>query len=131
VKPAEFDQHLTRFFLELRRITGTKGAEYSDAEDQLSIFKELSRDLGISPAKVAVVFLSKHLKSIKRALRTGQVLSEPLHGRITDAVLYLILIDAIVAEDALPENAGSIAMVPKEGPLVPGQAVHLPPLVTR
>lgn len=95
----EFEGHLSQFFVDLRRITSSKGVEYAnDTTDQLANFKRLAVQLGLLPEQVALVYLTKHLDSIQHAVRTGKVLSEPLHGRCLDAVLYLILLDAIHTE---------------------------------
>lgn len=95
---SEFSDRLTQFFTDLRKITGSKGVEYANDTDQLANFKRLATQLGLKPEQVCLVYLTKHLDSIQHAVRTGKVLSEPLHGRCLDAVLYLILLDAIDAE---------------------------------
>lgn len=80
-------------------ICQTKGIEYVNSEaDRLANFKRLSAALGISPLVVAWIYLTKHLDAIASFVRTGKVYSEPLEGRIIDAIAYLTLIAALTAE---------------------------------
>lgn len=84
---------------ELIKLTKTKGEEYARSEDdQLANFKRQAAELGLDPEKVLAVFLNKHLDAIKSFIKTGQVLSEPIQGRIDDAILYLILLKAMIVE---------------------------------
>jgi hypothetical protein len=84
----------------LIHLTETKGEEYArDEDDQLANFKRQSDELGIgSQERVLMVFLNKHLDAIKNYIKEGQVLSEPIEGRIDDAILYLILLKAMIIE---------------------------------
>lgn len=83
----------------LQELTATKGEEYARSEDdQLANFKRQAAELGLDPEKVLAIFLNKHLDAIKSFIKTGQVLSEPIHGRIDDAILYLILLKAMIVE---------------------------------
>ncbi len=113
----QFAAHLAGFFEELGRITDTKGREYSnDDSDQLASFKRIAARLGVSPLKVVLVYLTKHLDAIEHAARNdGGVLSESLHGRCLDGALYLILFDAL-AGDLAPAPAPMLE-AEIEGPL--------------
>ncbi|MEK9630239.1 MAG: hypothetical protein VW076_00015 [Synechococcus sp.] len=81
----------------LINLTDTKGREYANSDDQLANFKRLSEQLGLSSEKVIMVYLAKHLDSIHSYVRNPeQDLSEPIDGRIDDAILYLILLKASI-----------------------------------
>ncbi|MEK9632039.1 MAG: hypothetical protein VW076_09230, partial [Synechococcus sp.] len=81
----------------LMDLTDTKGREYANSDDQLANFKRLSEQLGLSPEKVIMVYLTKHLDSISSFVRNPeQDLSEPIDGRIDDAILYLSLLKACI-----------------------------------
>ena len=55
--------------------------------------------LGLDPAQVAFVYLMKHIDALSSHLRDqDKELSEPISGRIDDAILYLILIKAQLDE---------------------------------
>lgn len=99
---SEFLQVLDQTFDRLTQLTTTKGAEYANSDDQLANFKRLSQRLGLSPEAVIMVYLSKHLDAIDSYIRTNRVHSEPIAGRIDDAILYLVLLKAQVAESQLP-----------------------------
>ena len=84
----------------LMDLTDTKGREYANSDDQLANFKRLAKRLGLTPAQVCTVYLTKHLDSIDSWVRNPeQDLSEPIDGRIDDAILYLILLKAIAHDE--------------------------------
>ena len=82
----------------LVNLTATKGEEYSGDADQLSNFKRQAAELGMEPEKVLMVYLSKHLDAIKSYTRTKKEFSEPIEGRINDAILYLILLTGLISD---------------------------------
>jgi len=105
----EFDLHVQSFFSFIDDIGRTKGKEYSGAidskDDRLANFKRLATKLGVTPETVCLIYGTKHLDAIdtfvKTIQRTGDPpvqLSEPIDGRFHDAVLYMILLSALIAE---------------------------------
>lgn len=92
---------------DLRKLSVTKGVEYANDEtDQLANFKRLAQALNTSPEVICSVYLTKHLDAIQNFVRrsgTGQmvVTSEPIRGRILDAILYLVLLRAIIEDAAI------------------------------
>lgn len=108
-------------FVEIRRLTATKGVEYSRSDDQLANFKRTGEDTSLHPVKVWQVFFNKHLDAIKhftnRAGTIGSMYygtSEPIEGRIDDAILYLILLKALIHDgrviktEQLPSNQAAM-----------------------
>ncbi|TXG97713.1 MAG: hypothetical protein E6R08_06235 [Nevskiaceae bacterium] len=97
-------QSLLTFQLEqLKKLTATKGKEYtnnesSGAADQHANFYRQAQELGLTPEQVLGVYLNKHLDAVKSFIKTGAVLSEPIEGRIDDAILYLILLRGLVID---------------------------------
>ena len=98
VNSTEFvDRYLLPTTERLVDLTRTKGREYANSDDQLANFKRLGKQLGLSPEKVIMVYMTKHLDSIHSYVRNPeQDLSEPIDGRIDDAILYLILLKASI-----------------------------------
>jgi len=96
----EFDKLQAGIHDEIKALTNTKGVEYANSADRLANFKEVAREVGVKSEVVAWVFLTKHMRSIAKFIKSGQVHSEPIHGRIVDAILYLELLDAIIQEEA-------------------------------
>lgn len=85
-------------FEAITRLNDTKGREYANDADATANFKTRASQLGIDPLKVWGIFFGKHIDAIYAFIRTSRVLSEPIEGRIDDAILYLILLKALVAE---------------------------------
>jgi hypothetical protein len=103
MKQEEFLLILENTLEELRKLTITKGREYANDGDHLANFKRLGKTLGLPPEAVTLVFLTKHLDSISSYIRslTGKdpyTSSEPIQGRIDDAILYLILLKSVIKE---------------------------------
>jgi hypothetical protein len=106
----EWQALVDRTFAEVNGITATKGAEYTHgSDDQLDNFKQNAIDLGLSPFAVWAVPFDKHVRSIKafcaEAIRRGTSVyidddaSEPIEGRILDAIVYLLLLRALVLDE--------------------------------
>ena len=100
----EFEAYLAETTNRLFALTRPKGAEYAGSSDQLANFYRLSDALGMPPEAVLLVYLTKHLDSIHtyvRGLTTGHSFpaSEPITGRIDDALLYLVLLRALIEQD--------------------------------
>lgn len=92
----EFQKHLMQQVEEMRT---TKGKEYANSEDRFANFKRLASELGMSPEQVLWVYLTKHLDAIRSYIRTQQTHStEPIQGRIVDAITYLTLLAGIIFE---------------------------------
>lgn len=104
---SEFKLLLTQTTEQLWSLTDSKGAEYAHDADQLANFKRLGKQLQLEPTTVLMVYMQKHLDAIAAytsAVQNGSipVLSEPIEGRIDDAILYLILLKALIADLHLP-----------------------------
>ena len=95
-----FQDLLNDTFSDMRELTATKGREYAGSDDQLANFKRLGKALRMAPEAILFVYLTKHLDSITTYVRELQEdqLSEPIDGRIDDAILYLILLKGLTHE---------------------------------
>lgn len=103
--PENFELLLSRQMDKLKELTRTKGKEYSRSDDdKLANFKRLGLSLNLAPEAVLFVYLSKHLDAITHYVSFGNwttPLSEPIDGRIDDAILYLILLKGLIQDRAL------------------------------
>ena len=83
--------------MELMRV---KGEEYTIRnEDKLKNFKSISDRLETTPSEVAMVYLLKHMDSIRNYVLNGvEASDESISGRIRDARNYLMLLHAIILE---------------------------------
>lgn len=103
MKKATFINLLDDTLLSLRSLSEGKGREYASDDDHLSNFKRLGERLGLAPEAINQVYLAKHLDSISCYVRSlngdnSYTSSEPISGRIDDAILYLILLKALISE---------------------------------
>ena len=79
-------------------LTASKGEEYSRDADQLANFKRLAAELGLEPEVVWAVYFTKHIDAVKSFVKTRKEFSEPIEGRIDDAILYLILLKGLISD---------------------------------
>tara|TARA_R100000655_G_scaffold101381_1_gene146426 strand:- start:1430 stop:1750 length:321 start_codon:yes stop_codon:yes gene_type:complete len=85
---------------EENRIMLCKGKEYTVSdEDKFKNFKSIGDRLSMKPEQVAMIYLLKHMDSIRNYILTGKESSEePIIGRVQDARNYLLLLGGIIAE---------------------------------
>ena len=99
----EFLQLLEEHHLRMVSLTKGKGEEYSRDANQFANFERGAKDLGILREQVLLVYLSKHMDSIKTIVKSlegprFEVYSEPPESRIDDAILYLLLLKGMFRE---------------------------------
>ena len=104
---SNFEKLLESTAEHLQVLTKSKGAEYAHDADQLANFKRLGHQLRLKPTTVLMVYMQKHLDAITEYVSAVQaeacpILSEPIEGRIDDAILYLVLLKALVVDLSLP-----------------------------
>lgn len=82
------------------KVTDSKGPEYSRGEvDVNSNFKRTAEATGIDPLQVCYIFMAKHLDSIANYIKNRPSnLSEPIEGRIGDAINYLLILASLIKE---------------------------------
>lgn len=94
---ATFKRIVSDTFETIARLSETKGKEYARSNDQLANFKRLS-GIGLTTYQVWAVLYGKHQDAIFHFVQTHSTLSEPIENRIDDAILYLLLLKALVVE---------------------------------
>lgn len=98
----EFLALLEDTFTQIEALTATKGEEYAASDDQLANFKRSAEQAGITPEQVWLVFFNKHKDAITSYVKNLNIInrhpSEPIEGRIDDAILYLCLLKALIQE---------------------------------
>jgi len=106
MKKSDFGTMLDEVHMKLKAMTRTKGEEYtgSNSDDQLANFHRDAALLGVEPEVVIMIFLNKHWNSVSEYVRnkqnkTPRELSEPIIGRVDDAILYLILLRAMIMDN--------------------------------
>lgn len=93
-------EHMEAMFVELRSTREAGQKEYAHAEDNaFRNFESLSSDLELDRKKVLWVYLKKHLDGIRAHINGHVSQRESVHGRIKDAIVYLMLLDGMIAEE--------------------------------
>ena len=101
----EQKDHFEKVVSEMRDLLNNKGREYAGDDDALNNFKT-GTDIGITPLQKSWVFTEKHISSIKSYIKNGKEFSsEPIEGRILDAMNYLFLISCLVKENKERKDA--------------------------
>ena len=97
----------------LSHLTKTKGEEYTANDDQLANFRQSAAEAGVSMEQVWLVFFNKHFSAIRYYVKNNRVEStESINSRIDDAILYLALLRAMVAESEGAERKYLLASAP-------------------
>jgi hypothetical protein len=101
----EFDKFQAKLLTEVVEMRNTKGKEYANSESRFANFDRLAGSLGLSNIQIAWVYLTKHLDGIASYCRTQIEYSEPIEGRVVDAIVYLTLIAGMIKEKRDAEAA--------------------------
>ena len=108
----EFEINIDDIFEQCKSMLIRKGREYQSTKDEgVNVFANFERsanDLGLNRESILWVYFSKHKDSITtfiRDMENGKTveeheknLSEPISGRIIDAINYLLLLNAMITE---------------------------------
>jgi hypothetical protein len=101
----EFDNFQKELLNEVVRMKDTKGKEYANGSDRFANFRRLEQQLKIQDVKICWVYLAKHLDAISHYVEVGRVEStEPIMGRIVDAITYLTLLGGMIFENEHPKQ---------------------------
>jgi hypothetical protein len=90
------EQTLDEVMANCKDILQKKGKDYSQDQNRFSNFERAADDCGISVFQAWLVFFSKHYFSIGRFCKEQIVYSEPIEGRIYDAINYLVILLAMI-----------------------------------
>jgi hypothetical protein len=104
----DFIKHTEMLFKSCLETMDSKGSEYSGTDDKFANFKRLSVSLGMPMEVILMVYFTKHIDSItsfvhkrsegKTVAEIESGLSEPITGRIMDAINYLFILAGMVQE---------------------------------
>jgi hypothetical protein len=101
---------------EADEISKTKGRDYAGVSDVNANFKAAAANIGLSKYQIWFVYFDKHLSAIRNGIRFNprnpEVASEPLRGRIIDAINYLQLLGAMLEEDQQTTQITTQIIVP-------------------
>tara|TARA_R100001480_G_scaffold27132_1_gene37380 strand:- start:379 stop:705 length:327 start_codon:yes stop_codon:yes gene_type:complete len=85
---------------EENRLMLVKGEEYTVSnKDKFKNFKSIGDRMNLRAEQVALIYLLKHMDSIRNYVLNGKEVSEePIVSRIQDARNYLLLLGGIIEE---------------------------------
>jgi|TARA_R100000808_G_C2094441_1_gene113613 hypothetical protein len=111
MKVKDFFEWADHEFSKEMEIMVGKGKEYTVSdEDKLKNFKSIAERLDTKASNVAMVYLLKHMDSIRNYVLNGvEACDESISGRLRDARNYLLLLHAIILEekrDVVVKEAG-------------------------
>ena len=115
----QFIKETEEFFKQCIEIMDKKGAEYSGTNDKFANFKRLAVKYSVPIEEIWGIYFSKHIDSIDTFIkkrRAGysikqieQNLSEPISGRIMDAINYLAIFKGIIDEAREQEKLSQLS----------------------
>lgn len=119
MKRADFRKSLDVLHERLCDLTATKGEEYRGVgeESQFGNFERHAKRLGMTREQILSVYLGKHMDAIDTFIKdhaagVDRSYSEPITGRIDDAILYLTLLRGMVSENEHAPFKDSIIEAP-------------------
>tara|TARA_Y100000592_G_scaffold27096_2_gene42966 strand:- start:3945 stop:4265 length:321 start_codon:yes stop_codon:yes gene_type:complete len=100
MKVKDFFKWAIKMQQEEDRLMKVKGEEYTVSnEDKFKNFKSIGERMNLKSEQVCLIYLLKHMDSIRNYVLTGsEVSEEPITGRIQDARNYLLLLGGIIHE---------------------------------
>lgn len=118
MKKEDFAKHLEGIFDRLRAVreAGQKEYAHGATDNAFNNFERNAAELGIPREKVLWIFAMKHKDGILAYLNGHRSQRESVHERIKDLMLYLALLDGMIAEDEAKARApfGVITVVVDE-----------------
>ncbi len=108
----QFDIAVTDQLQHCMELLTAKGVEYAhdtvavSGKDRLGHFKKAGAMLGLTPVQALMGMLSKHLVSISDMCFEEYIYypKEVWEEKITDSINYLLILRAMLEEDAYEEN---------------------------
>lgn len=94
------DEDFDSVIKECIKVLAVKGDDYTiGTGDRLHNFKSVAEFTGMTPEQVLGVYFYKHVSAIFAYIKNGkQSESEPIEGRITDVINYMLLFNKMVQE---------------------------------
>ena len=95
----QYQRNLKKFLKEIDKTRDCGQKEYARSNDNIfANFERVSSTLNINREKVLMTYLLKHVDGIASYIDGHKSQREDVTGRITDAIVYLFLLWAMVSE---------------------------------
>lgn len=96
-------KQVNKLFTECLETLKSKGHAYASDNDILANFKRNAERCGTTKYQTWLTYFCKHVDSVFTAIKDNPISpsdkSEGMHGRIMDAVNYLLILDCLLIED--------------------------------
>ena len=99
MKKAHFDKFFEYMVNEVKKTRDEGQKEYAKEGDVFDDFVQTAELTGTTPGMVLYIFLNKHMRGIGSFIRGHESQREDVGGRIKDAIVYLMLLCAMVEEE--------------------------------
>ena len=97
----EFNEIMSEQLAFCKTLLGAKGEEYdTDSNDRLHAFKVAAEIQHTTPKQALAGMMAKHTVSVYDMCAEGEHSLEKWTEKITDSINYLLLLKAMVVEDA-------------------------------
>ena len=123
MKRPEFEAFALRLQSDAFTVLAGKGKDYARNDNAFHNFETTAEFLGIEREAVLAAHLYKHFAAIFAYIREGQTETEPIRGRIIDAINYLTFLAAMVYDSAPQEEPLSGWKREEAVDLAPGRAL--------
>tara|TARA_R100000234_G_C5002211_1_gene180845 strand:- start:472 stop:816 length:345 start_codon:yes stop_codon:yes gene_type:complete len=97
----EFNKLRNSFIDSTLKLSDRKRIEYTEGNHNDNVlwnFESIANDLGLTPMQVLSVYLNKHMSSLRNYFKDGKEYSEPIEGRVSDMINYLLLLVAMLRQ---------------------------------
>ena len=101
----QMESLIKNIFEEVQDMRDAGQKEYAQTEDNVfSNFERVSKSLNLSRDEVLMVYLLKHVDGICSYIKGHKSQREDITGRLTDAIVYLTLLWAMIEENRYEKN---------------------------
>lgn len=98
------DRDIDEFLQRCIDIFSSKGLDYGEDDDRLAEFRETARENETTPEKVLYIYVSKHLRSIRKHCNGRSLKGEPVEEKILDVACYMMLLYKMARERSSQET---------------------------
>lgn len=97
----EFVDFQKEFFNKIIATSKEGQKEYTHSDNAFDNFERISEELLIDRKQILWVYLKKHLDGILKYIKTKEDQRDSIHGRITDAIVYLTILSAMFTDEQM------------------------------
>jgi len=112
VNLAERNKCIAELFRDALDLLVEKGKDYSPSGGAFENFEATAQETGLSREQVLLVYLSKHMVTLRKVANGGASVTEPVRGRALDVINYVALLVMMLSEREAPRADGALPPAP-------------------